>query len=92
MDKKKEQNTDAQKDVVEVAKKGAVKTAAKGAAAGAAQSAAEQALQNVVPTRAAVHQAIHDKVQGIPLVGDAVDAAQKAGYLGHLAGLFKKKK
>ena len=49
-------------------------------------------LDDCMGRMAAVHQAIHDKVQGIPLVGDAVDAAQKAGYLGHLAGLFKKKK
>ena len=63
-----------------------------GTAAGVAESAADDALRHVVPTRAAVHQRVHDEVQDIPVVGDAVDAAEKAGYVGHLAGLFRKKK
>ena len=65
---------------------------AKDAAAGALESAADQALREVVPTRAAVHQKVHDEVQSIPVVGDAVDAVQKASYLGHLGKLFGKKK
>lgn len=68
------------------------KMVAAGTAAGVAESAADDALRNVVPTRAAVHQKVHDEVQGIPVVGDAIDVAEKAGYVGHLAGLFKKKK
>ena len=75
----------------EIATKGAAKTAVKGAAIGAVESAAEQALRNVVPTRAAVHQKVHDEVQNIPVVGDAIDIAEKASYLGHLGKLFGKK-
>ena len=75
----------------EIAKKGAAKMAAKGAAVGAVQSAAEQVLQNVAPTRAAVHQKVSDAVRDIPVVGDAIDVAEKAGYAEHLAKLFKKK-
>ena len=72
--------------------KGVGKMVAGGAAIGVAESAADQALREVVPTRAAVHQKVHDEVQVIPVVGDAVDMAQKASYLGHLGKLFKKKK
>ena len=73
-------------------RKEAVKTAAKGAAVGAAESIADQAIDNVVPTRAAVHQKAADFVRGIPILGDAIDIGQKAGYIGHLAKLFGKKK
>jgi len=76
----------------EIAKKGAMKTAAKGAAVGAIESVAEQAINNAVPTRAAVHQKVSDEVRSIPVVGDAVDVAEKASYLGHLSKLFGKKK
>jgi len=68
------------------------KMVAGGAVAGVAESALDQAIDEVVPTRAAVHQKIHDEVQGIPVIGDAVDVAEKAGYAAHLAKLFKKKK
>ena len=71
---------------------GVGKMVAGGAAAGVLESAADDALRKVVPTRAAVHQKVHDEVQGIPVVGDVVDAAQKASYLGHLGKLFGKKK
>ena len=70
----------------------ATKGAAKGAVVGAAQSVAEQALQNVIPTQAAAHQKVHDEIQGIPVVGDVVDVAQKASYGVHLGKLFGKKK
>ena len=73
-------------------RKGAVKTAAKGAAVGAIESAADQAINNVVPTRAAVHQKAADFARGIPVLGDAIDIGQKAGYIGHLGKLFGKKK
>lgn len=76
----------------EIAKKGATKTAAKSAVSGAIESAAEQAINEVVPTRAAVHQKASDTLRGIPGVGDAMDVAEKAGYAGHLAKLFGKKK
>ena len=76
----------------EIATKGATKNAMKGAAIGAVQSVAEQALRNVVPTRAAVHQKAYDEARKIPGVGDAIDAAEKASYAGHLAKLFGKKK
>ena len=71
---------------------GVGKIVAKGAAAGALESAADQALRNVVPTRAAVHQKAYDEVRKVPGVGDAIDVAEKASYLGHLGKLFKKKK
>ena len=76
----------------EIAKKGATKTAAKGAVSGAIESAADDALRKVVPTRAAVHQKAYDEVRKVPGVGDAIDVAEKASYLGHLGKLFKKKK
>lgn len=68
------------------------KMVAGGTVAGVAESAADDVIRNVAPTRAAVNQKFHDEVQDIPVVGDAVDVAQKAGYVGHLAKLFKKKK
>ena len=76
----------------EVSKSEAMKTVAKGTVAGAAEGAVDQAINNVVPTRAAVHQKVSDEVRSIPVVGDVVDAAEKASYLGHLGKLFGKKK
>ena len=76
----------------EIATKGVAKNAVKGAAVGAVQSAAEQAVHSVVPTRAAVHQKAYDEVRKVPVVGDAIDVAEKAGYASHLAKLFRKKK
>ena len=75
----------------EIATNSATKTAVKCAVAGAVQSAAEQAIHKVVPTRAAVHQKASDALRSVPVVGDAIDAGQKASYLGHLTKLFKKK-
>ena len=54
---------------------GVGKMIAGGVAAGALESVADQALRNVVSIRAVVHQKVHDGVQSIPVVGDAVDAA-----------------
>ena len=68
------------------------KMVAGGTVAGIAESAADQAIRNAVPTRAAVHQKVSDEVRSVPVVGDIVDAGQKASYLGHLGKLFKKKK
>ena len=71
------------------------KMVAGGTAVGALESAADQAINQVVPTRAAVHQKVSDEVRGVPVVGDAIDVAQKASYVGHLAKMFggrKKKK
>lgn len=68
------------------------KEIAGGVAAGALESVADDAVRKVVPTRAAVNQKVHDEVQKIPVVGDVIDTVQKAGYLGHLAKLFGKKK
>ena len=68
------------------------KMVAAGTAVGVAESAADDALRHVVPTRAAVNQKVTDTVRGVPVVGDAMDVAEKAGYVGHLAGLFRKKK
>ena len=71
---------------------GVGKMVAGGVAVGVAESVADDALRKVVPTRAAVHQKVHDGVQNIPVIGDMVDAAEKASHLGHLGKLFKKKK
>ena len=76
----------------EIATKSATKNAVKGAAVGAVQSAAEQALRNVVPTRAAIHQKAYDAARDVPVLGDAIDIAEKTSYLGHFGKLFKKKK
>lgn len=71
---------------------GVGKMVAGGVAVGVAESVLDQAVDNVVPTRAAVHQKAYDEVRKIPGVGNAVDVAEKAGYVGHLAKLFGKKK
>ena len=80
----------------ELATKAAGKQAAgqvaKSMAVGAIEGAARNALGNVVPTRAAVHQKVSDEVRSVPVVGDVIDAGQKASYLGHLGKLFRKKK
>ena len=80
----------------ELATKAAGKQAAgqvaKSMAVGAIEGAARNALGNVVPTRAAVHQKVSDEVRSVPVVGDIVDAGQKASHLGHLAKVFGKKK
>ena len=70
------------------------KMVAGGTAAGIAESAIDQAITNTVPTRAAVHQKVSDVARSVPVLGDAIDAGQKASYLGHLGKLFggKKKK
>lgn len=78
--------------LTEVATRSATKNAARGAAVGAVQSVAEQALRNVVPTRAAVHQKAYDGARDVPVLGDAIDVAEKVGYAAHLGKLFKKKK
>ena len=68
------------------------KMVAGGTVAGIAESAADQAIRNAVPTRAAMHQKVSDEVRSVPVVGDIVDAGQKASYIGHLGKLFGKKK
>jgi len=78
--------------LTEVATRSATKNAARGAAVGAVQSVAEQALRNVVPTRAAVRQKVCDGARDVPVLGDAIDVAEKVGYAAHLGKLFKKKK
>lgn len=80
----------------EVATSSASKQAAGNVAASMAAGAAEGALRNavggVVPTRASVNQKARDVARDVPVLGDAIDISEKAGYVGHLAGLFKKKK
>ncbi|MBR2709313.1 hypothetical protein IKE98_03245 [Candidatus Saccharibacteria bacterium] len=68
------------------------KQVAGGMVAGAAESALNQAVHTVVPTRAAVHQKAYDEARDIPVVGEAIDVAQKASYLAHLGKVFGKKK
>ena len=80
-----------------IATDGAKSNAMKGAAAGMAVSVADSAIRNAVgsavpTTRAAVHQKAYDAARDIPVVGDAIDIGQKASYIKHLGGLFKKKK
>lgn len=65
---------------------------AKSMATGAVEGIARNALGGVVPTRAAVHQKAYDEVRKVPVVGDAIDIGQKASYVAHLGGLFKRKK
>ena len=65
---------------------------AEGVAEGALDRATQEARRAVLPTRAAVHQKIHDEAQSVPILGDAMDIGQKASYAAHLGKLFKKKK
>ncbi|MBR3269745.1 hypothetical protein IKG07_00615 [Candidatus Saccharibacteria bacterium] len=59
----------------------------------AAEGAIRSAIGAKVPTtKAAVHQKAYDAARDIPVVGDAIDLGQKASYIKHLGGLFKKKK
>lgn len=68
------------------------KSVAGGIVSGVADRALNEVKNSVLPTRAAVHQKVSDKVRGVPVLGDAIDAGQKASYLGHLGKLFGKKK
>ena len=64
-------------------------------AGGIVEGMARNALGNVVPTRASARQAVDDTLRKTPVVGDAIDIGQKAGYVAHLGKLFggrKKKK
>lgn len=81
----------------EIATKSANKAAAGGMAAGmagsVAGSVAREAIGSAIPTtRAAVNQKAYDAARDIPVVGDAIDLGQKAGYAMHLGKLFGKKK
>ena len=68
------------------------KIVAENAASGVADSLTEQAKHAVMPTRASVNQKFSDMVRGVPILGDIVDANQKAGYIAHLGKLFGTKK
>ena len=63
-----------------------------GTALGVAESALDQVVNNVVPTRAVVNQEVTDAVRKTPVIGDAMDIAEKAGYAAHLGKLFGKKR
>ena len=65
---------------------------AKGAAIGAVENIANDAINKVIPTKAAVHQKAYDAARDIPVLGDAIDIGQKAGYAAHLGKLFGKRK
>lgn len=67
------------------------KTIAGGVAAGVAESALDDVARRVVPTRAAVNQKATDIMRDTPVVGDAMDISQKAGYAMHIGKLFRKK-
>jgi glutamine synthetase adenylyltransferase len=80
-----------------VATADAAGAAAKSAAAGMATSTAENIARNAIgsnipTTRAAVHQKAYDAARDIPVVGDAIEVAKNASYLGHLGKMFSKKK
>ena len=75
-----------------VDKSGIAKMVATGTAVGVAESALDQAIDNEAPTRAAVNQEVTDAVRKTPVIGDAMDIAQKAGYMAHLGKLFGKKR
>ncbi len=85
-------NSQAKVAVPKVDKSGIAKMVATGTAVGVAESALEQAIDNVVPTRAAVNQEVTDAVRKTQVIGDAMDIAEKAGYVTHLGKLFGKKK
>lgn len=71
----------------------ATKSAAAGMATSTAESIARNAIGSTVPTtRAAVHQKAYDAARDIPVVGDAIEVAKNASYLGHLGKMFSKKK
>lgn len=75
-----------------VDKSGIAEMVATGTAVGVVESALDQAIDNVVPTRAAVNQEVTDVVRKTPVLGDAMDIVEKAGYAAHLGKLFGKKK
>ena len=78
--------------VPKVDKSGIAKMVAGGTALGVAESSLDQAVNNVVPTRAAVNQEVTDAVRKTPVIGDAMDITEKAGYVAHLGKLFGKKR
>ena len=85
-------NSQVKATAPKVDKSGIAKMVAGGTALGVAESALDQAVNNVVPTRAAVNQEVTDAVRKTPVIGDAMDIAEKAGYAAHLGKLFGKKR
>ena len=85
-------NSQAKATAPKVDKSGIAKMVAGGTALGVAESALDQVVNNVVPTRAAVNQEVTDAVRKTPVIGDAMDIAEKAGYAAHLGKLFGKKR
>ena len=85
-------NSQAKATAPKIDKSGIAKMVAGGTALGVAESALDQAINNVVPTRAAVNQEVTDAVRKTPVIGDAMDIAEKAGYAAHLGKLFGRKK
>ena len=85
-------NSQAKATAPKVDKSGIAKMVAGGTALGVAESALDQAVNNVVPTRAAVNQEVTDAVRKTSVIGDAMDIAEKVGYVAHLGKLFGRKK
>ena len=85
-------NSQTKATTPKIDKSGIAKMVAGGTALGVAESALDQAVNNVVPTRAAVNQEVTDAVRKTPVIGDAMDIAEKAGYAAHLGKLFGKKR
>ena len=85
-------NGQAKVQAPKVSKAAVGKMVAEGTAVGIAESVADQAINTIAPTRAAVNQEVYDTARKVPVLGDAIDIGQKAGYASHLADLFRKKK
>ena len=85
-------NSQTKATAPKIYKSGIAKMVAGGTALGVAESALDQVVNNVVPTRAAVNQEVTDAVRKTPVIGDAMDIAEKAGYAAHLGKLFGKKR
>ncbi len=68
------------------------KIVAENAALGVASGVADRAKRAVLPTRAEINQKATDKIRKTPIVGDVLDASEKASYVSHIGKIFKKKK
>ena len=57
-----------------------------------ADNAISQLRQSTHTTNAAINQAGRDALRRVPVLGDAIDIGEKASYVSHIAGVFRKKK
>lgn len=68
------------------------KIVAENAALGVASNVVDRTKRAILPTRAQINQKATDKIRKTPIVGDVLDASEKASYASHLSKIFKKKK